>query len=280
MIRKDGLGWIFRFAVLSLYALTCLYPFIWMLSTAFKPGAEALNNPSLLPREGLSAINWRIFADVWRRIDFPIFFFNSVKVSFLVVVGQLLIYSMAGFAFAKLRFVGREFLFYCFLGLLFVPPFAVVLTLVPLEAKLGILNTHLGVILPIINGGAPFAIFLFRNYFKTIPHEIYENAILDGAGEYRIYATIYFPIAKPALATIAIMNFLGSWNALLWPLVCLRDEKLFTLPLGLMYLNTSMFVQYNVLMAGGIITLIPTIFVFMFLQRYYIAGLTAGAVKA
>ncbi|MGE5549873.1 MAG: carbohydrate ABC transporter permease [Bacteroidota bacterium] len=280
MVRENRLGTAFRLVFLTLFAVTCLFPFLWMLGTALKPGTEALNNPSLLPRAGVSAMNWRIFADVWRRIDFPIYFFNSVKVSFFVVAGQLLIYSMAGFAFAKLRFIGRDLLFYGFLALLFVPSFAVVITLMPLEAKFGILNTHLGVILPMINGAAPFAIFLFRNYFKTIPHELFESAVLDGAGEYRIYATIFLPLAKPALATLAIMNFLSSWNALLWPLVCLRDEKLFTLPLGLMYLNTSMFVQYNVLMAGGLIALAPTIVVFLFMQKYYIAGLTAGAVKA
>lgn len=280
MTRENQLGKLFRLASLILFALTCLFPFLWMIGTALKPGAEALNNPSLLPRAGVSAMNWKIFADVWRRIDFPVFFFNSVKVSFLVVAGQLLIYSLAGFAFAKLNFIGRDLIFYGFLSLLFVPQFAVVITLLSLEVKLGIDNTHLGVILPMINGGAPFAIFLFRNYFKTIPHEIFESAILDGAGEYRIYAMIFLPLAKPAMATLAIMNFLSSWNALLWPLVCLRDEKLFTLPLGLMYLNTSMFVQYNVLMTGGLIALAPTIVVFLFMQKYYIAGLTAGAVKA
>ncbi len=280
MVGENRLSVILRLAFLTIIALTCLYPFLWMIGTALKPGAEALNNPSLLPRAGWSAMNWRIFADVWQRIEFPVFFFNSVKISLIVVAGQLLIYSLAGFAFAKLRFVGRDFIFFGFLALLFVPPFAVVITLVPLEAKMGILNTHLGVILPMINGAAPFAIFLFRNYFKTIPHELFESAILDGAGEYRIYATIFLPLAKPALATLAIMNYLSSWNALLWPLVCLRDEKLFTLPLGLMYLNTSMFVQYNVLMAGGLIALAPTILVFLFLQKYYIAGLTAGAVKS
>ncbi|MGE5550553.1 MAG: carbohydrate ABC transporter permease [Bacteroidota bacterium] len=280
MMRQNRSGTIFRLVFLSLFALTCLYPFLWMLGTALKPGTEALNNPSLLPRAGWSAMNWGIFAEVWARIDFPVYFLNSVKVSFLVVGGQLLIYSLAGFAFAKLRFVGRDLIFHCFLALLFVPPFAVVITLMPLEAKLGILNTHLGVILPMINGAAPFAIFLFRNYFRTIPHELFESSVLDGANPYRIYATIFLPLAKPAFATLAIMNFLSSWNALLWPLVCLRDEKLFTLPLGLMYLNTSMFVQYNVLMAGGLIALAPTILVFLFLQRYYIAGLTAGAIKS
>jgi len=217
---------------------------------------------------------------VWNRMNFFKYFLNSLNVAFWALLGINIIFSMAAFAFAKLKFPGNNVLFYFFLGLMFVPGITILVPLYLTLNYLHLLDTHAGMILAMINGASPFAIFLFRNYFRTIPHELFESAKMEGAGIFRILYKIYFPLAVPAMATITTINFLGIWNNLTLPLVMLSSPDKYTLPLAIIYLDQSAFRQWNILMAGSVFAIIPLVLAFFFLQKYYIQGLSAGAVKS
>ncbi|MFF2483445.1 carbohydrate ABC transporter permease [Paenibacillus sp. NPDC058071] len=263
--------------ILAVYGIICLYPFVWMVGTSLKTTQDALANPQSPFPQG--APQWSVFADVWTKLNFSKYFFNSVLVSVVVIVGVVLIYTMMAFSFSKFRYKGKHFVYYTFIALLLVPG---VTTMIPLYinmTNLGLANTYTGIILPMINGAAPFAIFLFTSYFRTIPHEMYESAVLDGCGNFKIYYRIYLPLALPAIGTIAILNFIGSWNNVLWPMIIVNSNDMFTLPMGLMYLDSASFKKWNELMAGALITLMPILIAFPFLQKTYIKGMTVGSVK-
>ncbi|GKX27691.1 sugar ABC transporter permease [Vallitalea longa] len=266
-----------KYLFLLLYALTCLYPFMWMLGTSLKTQQESLLDPiSLFPKGGFQ---WHNYIDVWGKMDFFKYFMNSVIISLGVVIGVVIIYSMVGFALARLNFVGKKVIFFMYISLILVPGITVLIPLYINMTNLGLDNSYLGVILPLINGGAPFAVFLFTNYFKSVPKSLYEAAIIDGCNPFQIYRKIYFPLSMPAIGTIAVMNFIASWNGILWPMIIINNKNMFTLPMAIMYLDQSAFKQWNVLMAGSMFSVIPVIIIFIFLQKFYIQGLTSGSVK-
>jgi len=265
------------YGLLTIWAVICLYPLLWMIGASLKEPMEVMSTYSLLPGDRW---HWETYVDVWNRLKFFKYFLNSVNVTLWTLIGINLIYAMAGFAFAKLKFRGSNILFLMFLGMLFVPGITVMVPLYLTENYLHILDTHFGLILPSINGAAPMAIFLFRNYFRSIPHELFESAKMEGAGVLGILFRIYVPLAVPIIATITTLNFLGSWNNLVLPMIMLNNQNLFTLPLAVQLLDTGVFRQWNVLMAGSLISILPIILLFFFFQKYYIQGLTAGAVKS
>lgn len=263
--------------ILLLLACMFLYPFLWMFMTSLKDSAEALANPAALwPANGL---HWENYVDVWNRLGFFQYFTNTLLATFGTVAAIIVIYTMAGFAFAKLKFKGSKALFVFFLSMMFVPGVTVTIPLYILVNSLGLVNTYLGLILPGINGAGPFAILLFTNYFKGISTELLESGIIDGAGYFRIYVQLFLPLAVPAIATIGIMNFLGTWNSFMWPMLVLTDKAKHTLPLALRALGNSAFVQWNTLMTGAIYNIIPLLIAFLFMQKYYIEGVTSGAIK-
>ena len=271
------------YIIIIAYTILSVYPFLWMISASMKESAEVYTNQSLIP----NSPSLDTLIKTWEDLNFFQHFGNSLFLSGLVIVGVVLFYSLAGYGFAVLPFRGSSFLFGFFVSMLLVPGVTI---LVPLYVMLrlqvpvigpdaGYLQTYIGLALPMINGAGPFAIFLFRNYFRTVPQEIHDAALVDGCSEFRIYWNIYLPLALPAIATIGIANFLGSWNAFAWPSVVLTNDEWFTLPLKLRELDLQQVVQWDVRMAGSFFTILPVLLVFLLLQRYYIAGLTAGAVK-
>lgn len=263
--------------LLLLYGSSCVYPFLWMIGTSFKTPQDALANPQSVIPEGL--FQWSTYSIVWNKLDFKLFFFNSAVVSFFIILGVIVIYSMMAFSFAKFRFAGKKFIYYTFIALLFVPGVTILIPLYINMTQLGLNNSYIGVVLPMINGAAPFAIFLFTSYFRTISHELYESAVIDGYNNFLIYLRIYLPLALPAIGTIAILNFIGSWNNILWPMIIIDAKEFFTLPMGLMYLDSSSFKKWNELMAGALITVIPILISFPFLQKMYVKGMSVGSVK-
>ncbi len=265
------------YGLLLLWSFLCLYPLLWMVGASLKAPMDVMSTFSLFPQ---GKWHWETYAEVWNRLNFFSYFWNSVIVTLSTLIGINVLYSMAAFAFAKLRFPGNNALFVLFLEMMFVPGITVMVPLYLTENYLGILNTYIGLILPSINGAAPMAIFLFRNYFRSIPHELFESAKMEGAGIMRTLLQIYLPLSVPILATLTAINFLGSWNSLILPMVILSDQSLFTLPIGVMLLDSGVFRQWNVLMAGALISIVPILLCFGFLQKYYIKGLSAGAVKA
>jgi len=280
MRKKVAAG--FAYLVMTLFAAACLYPFVWMLGTSLKTSQDALGNPASFIPKGW-ALQFVNYTTAWQGLNNGMSimrsFFNSVSYSVTVLVCVIIIYSMLGFALSTIRFTGRKVVFYLFISLMLVPGMTVLIPLYIVLNGYGLVNSFLGLILPVVNGAGPFAVFLYNNYFSTIPHELYECAEIDGAGKFRTYAQIYFPIALPATATIAVLNFIGPWNDLLWPMIILNDKAKFTLPLAIINLNRSAFTQWNIIMAGSVISVIPVMLVFIFLQRYYIQGLASAAVK-
>ncbi|MFV0400739.1 MAG: carbohydrate ABC transporter permease [Oscillospiraceae bacterium] len=263
--------------ILTFYAVLCLYPFAWMIGTSLKSSQEALGNPQyIFPKQGF---HFETYREVWQKLDFFKYFFNSMTVAITCVVAVVIIYSMMGYALARVKFQGKKVVFYCYLALIMVPGLTVQIPLYLNMVALGMSDTFVGLVLPMINGAGPFAVFLFRNFFLSMSGELYEAAKIDGCSAFRTYSQIYFPLALPVIGTIAVMNFIGAWNGIVWPMIILRSKELYTLQMAVMYLDESSFKQWNVLMAGSVISVIPVIIVFMCLQKSYIQGLTAGAVK-
>ncbi|MGI5184078.1 carbohydrate ABC transporter permease [Dactylosporangium sp. CA-152071] len=262
-------------ALLVLYAAISLYPFLWMVSAAFKDQYEVVAGGHLIPHRP----TLRTIVDTWQELHFFDYFLNSIKVTALTVVLVLAIYAAAGYAFAVLRFPGRTALYRMFMALLFVPGVAVLLPIVLLENRLGLLGGHWGLILPFVNGSAPLAVLMLTNAFEAVPAELREAARVDGAGELRIFGTIYLPLARPVLITIAVLTAIPTWNEYLLTRVSLNDPDTYTLPIALQNLQSGAVQHYNVLMAGALIVVIPVILLFAAAQRYVVNGLM-GAVKA
>lgn len=260
--------------LLALYGLVSVYPFLWMISAAFKDQAEVVRGGHLIPQHP----TLDTFIDTWNKLHFFDFFLNSLLVTLYTVVLTLVIYAAAGYAFAVLRFPGRGLLQKLFVSLLFVPGITVMLPIVVLENKMGILGTHFGLVLPFVNGGAPLSILLMTGAFLAVPTELRDSARVDGASELRIFARVYLPLARPALITVALLTAIPTWNEFLLTRVSLNDQSTFTLPLGLQTLSSENVPHYNNLMAGALIVVIPVIILFLSLQRYFVNGLV-GAVK-
>jgi multiple sugar transport system permease protein len=256
------------------YALVSLYPFLWMVSASFKDQIEVVSGGHLIPdRPTLQTL-----IDTWQQLHFFDFFLNSLKVTALTVILVLVTYSAAGYGFSVLNFPGKKLFYRLFLILLFVPGVTVLLPIVLLENNLGLLGTHWGLVLPFVNGSAPLSILMLTNAFDAVPGDLREAARVDGAGEFRIFATIYLPLARPVLVTIALLTAIPTWNEYLLTRVSLNDPSQFTLPIALQNLQSSAVVHYNTLMAGALIVVIPVIILFLAAQKYFVNGLV-GAVK-
>lgn len=256
------------------YAVVSLYPFLWMVSAAFKTQQEVIQGGHLVPHDPTLTT----LVDTWNRLHFFDYFVNSLKVTGFTTLGVVVIYALAAYAFAVLRFPGQRLFFRLFLVLLFVPGVVVLLPIVLLENRLGILGTHLGLILPFVNGSAPLSVLLLTNAFQTVPGELRDAARVDGAGELRIFGRVYLPLARPALITIALLTAIPTWNEYLLSRVSLNAPATFTLPIALAQLESTNVVQYNSLMAGALIVVVPVVVLFLLTQRYFVSGLV-GAVK-
>lgn len=266
---------VLAFAVLAIGAATMLIPLLWMISTSLKNLAEANAFP---PRWLPETPRWSNYTEIFTRVPFGLFIFNSFKVTILAVIGQLLTCSMAGFVFARLRFRGRELLFLLLLATLMIPP---QVTLVPqylIFRELGWVNTHLALILPFWFGGA-FGTFLMRQYFLGIPQDLVDAARIDGATPIRTYWEIFLPLSVPALATLAIFTFLARWNDLLLPLIYLNDTKLMTVTIGISYFVGQYYADTPLLMAASFVSIVPTILLFVVAQRYFIRGVVLSGLK-
>lgn len=262
------------YAVLALGALVMLLPFAWMLSTSLKTGdATFVMPPQLIPAEPTLVNYGKIFAAV----PMGQFLLNSILVSVISTAIMVLNCAMAGYAFARIKFPGREIVFYAYLATLMIPQ---QVTLVPLFVIMTWLdwgNTYQALILPSSFGA--FGTFLLRQFFLRLPREVEEAAFMDGAGYVRIFFTIGLQLARPALATLAVFAFMASWNSFLWPLIITSDQSMMTLPVGLSFLNGRYTTDWNVLMAGTVIGTLPIVAVYVFAQKYIIQGLATTGLK-
>ncbi|MBN2625321.1 MAG: carbohydrate ABC transporter permease [Spirochaetales bacterium] len=255
-------------------ALTMVIPFFWMVSTSFKALKEVFVFP---PTFFGDKIIWQNYLKVSDRYPFGLFFLNSIKISFFVVFAQLLTSSMAGFAFSRIKFKGREALFSLYLGTLIVP-FHV--TLVPtflIMKYFGWIDSHLSIIIPSLVSA--FGTFLMRQFFLTIPEELENAARIDGCNPAMIYLMIFLPLTKPALATLGVFTFMGIWNDFIRPLVFINSIPKMTVPLGLATMQGMYSTDWPVLMAGTVISLIPVLVAFIAAQEYFVRGVTLSGLK-
>ncbi len=260
--------------VLLLGGLAMVGPFLWMLSTSLKTDAQAyIFPPEWIP----SPIVWQNYVRVWTDLPFARFFFNSTLVAIAVTAGQLLTSSLGAYAFARLDFPGRDRLFLLYLAMMMIPFQVTMIPVFILARWLGMVDNYSGLIVPLLF--SPYATFMLRQFFKTIPKDLEDAATIDGASYFRIYSTIIMPLSKPALAALGIFVFMFSWNNFQWPLIITNSLEMKTLPLGLTYFQGQYAVYWNLLMAGTSITVIPVLVVFFFAQRYFIEGITLTGLK-
>jgi multiple sugar transport system permease protein len=261
-------------------AVIMVGPLYWMFATSFKPASDVFASPPKWIPDPWTLQNYR---DVFSLLPFERYLFNSVLVTTIIVCLNVVLDTAAAYAFAKLRFPGRDFLFYALLLTLMVPFQVNLIPLYRIMVFLHDLNPHLGVdtYFALIAPSAiqVFGIFLMRQYLRSIPDELLESARVDGASEFRILRTIVFPLAKPAMATLAIFTFLAAWNDFLWPLIVTSSDDMRTLPVGLALLSRRNTVNWGHTTAGTMVAAVPMILVFLVFQRRFIEGLTAGAVK-
>ena len=255
-------------------AAVALLPLLWMLSVSFmQPGAASSLPPPLLPSHP-TLENYRQlfgFAGMGRYLS------NSFVIAGGVTLVSLVFNLMAGYAFAKLHFRGRERVFQVLLGALVIPAQVTMMPLFLMLKGLGLVNTYAGVMLPML--ATVFGIFLVRQYARTVPDELLEAARIDGAGEWRIFTRIVLPLLKPIIVTLAIFTFLASWNDFMWPLIIITGQEHYTLPVALAALSREHVQDSELMMAGSVVTTLPVLLLFLALQRYYLQGLLLGSVK-
>jgi multiple sugar transport system permease protein len=257
--------------VLSVAALLSLLPLVWMTLASFMPTGDA--SVHVVPAT-LTTEQYRL---LFSRLDLLRYAGNSVLIAGAVTAVSLLLNSMAGYAFAKLRFAGRDRLFALLLLALVIPGQVAMLPLFLMVKQLGLINTYWGVMIPGL--ASIFGIFLVRQYALSIPDSLLHAARIDGAGELRIYWSIVLPICRPVLATLALFTFMGTWNDFLWPLIVLADQDRYTLPVALANLLGEHAQDTEIMMAGAVLTVAPVVLVFLALQRQYLAGIVSGALK-
>lgn len=270
-----------RWARLTVYVLTFLaaaiaaFPLLWMLASALKSNGQIINpHASLIP----SQLEWGNLVRAWNAAPFARFFLNTAVFSVVTTVGQIATGLLAGYAFAMFDFPGRRILFYTVLSGLMIPFTVVLLPVVQILASVHWLNTYQGLIVP--NLASALGAFLFRQFFLGVPEEIGNAARVDGASEWRVFASIYRPLAQPMVAAFAIIAFLQNWNNLLFPLVVTTSQSLMMVSQGLTIFQANINrVEYNLLMAGSLIAVVPILIVALVAQRKIVDGLTLGAIR-
>ena len=272
--QRERMTRVLLYALLILGAALALIPMVWMVSASLMPSGEASSFP---PHFFPSKPTLEHYTDLFTRLNLGRYLLNSAFVALVVTSASLIINAMAGYAFAKLRFRGRDRLFRALSTGLVLPVQVAMLPLFLLLKNMGLINTYWGVIIPGL--ASIFGIFLVRQYALAIPDEMLDAARVDGASEFRIFWSIVVPGIMPILATLSIWTFLATWNDFMWPLIVLSDSSHYTLPVALANLSGEHVQDTELMMAGSVLTVIPVMLVFLFLQRYYIQGVMAGSVK-
>lgn len=249
-------------------SLFLLSPIWWMISTSLKPMEEIMQfPPTLLPQEW----HWDNYVHTWQSAPFTTYAVNTITITLICVVANVFVNAFIAYGFAKIPFPGKNILFTIVLSTMMIPGFVTLIPQYVLFAKLEWLNTYYPLVVPALFGSA-FNIFLLRQFFQTIPNEMIEAAKMEGANHFYIWRKIALPLVKPALATVAIFSFNGAWNDFLGPLLYVNDESLYTLQIGLQVFKEQASTQWNYLMAGSLLVLLPVIILFFVFQKYFIKG--------
>jgi multiple sugar transport system permease protein len=267
-------GKAFVYLVLGLGTLIILLPLVWTIAASLKSYGELFGNPyGFLPKQWV----WKNYSDVFRAVPFHLYFLNTLKITVVCTIGTIVTAAAAAYAFARLNFPCRDFLFLGYLATLMIPR---QITLVPtflIMRWLGLLDNHLSLILPGIFSA--YGTFLLRQFFLGIPQELEEAATIDGCGYLRRFFQIILPLSKPALATLGIFTLMAQWNDYLYPMIFLNSENQRTLVLGLAIFRGDVDVQWNLLMAAVVMSSIPMVIAFLSAQRFFVEGIATSGLK-
>lgn len=272
--RRLGTGDIIAITLVLLMALMSLAPLYWMVVTAIKEPTLVMKMPPELWPKNPTLDNFR---DLFTRKLLGRWTLNTSIVAVSVTVAQLFVASLAGYAFAKKDFPGKNFLFWLYVGSMMVPSQVTLIPRYILLSRMKLTNTYWGLILPAI--AAPLGVFLMKQFMQSIPSELIDACRIDGASEFRIYTSLIVPLSKPAMAVLGIFTFVAEWNDFLWPLVITNSSEMRTLQVGMAMLQEEMPMAFGTLMAGATYAAIPITIVFLSFQRYFLKGLTVGALK-
>jgi len=290
--KKTGyevLGDVVSYLLLSIGAVTMLIPFIWMLNTSLQDVGILLKGGSLMSLIP-NPIAWWNYIDVWKKIPFARFFLNSIFVAIVVTFGQVFTSSLAAYSFSRLKFYGRDKLFFAYIATMMIPG---AVTIIPLFILLSgyikitlfgrvfellkWMDTYKALTVPAMFSA--YGTFMLRQFFMTLPSDLEDAAKIDGCSFFGIYWRIILPLSKPALATLTTFTFMGSWGSFMWPLIIINSAEKFTLPVGLAYFQGSYGTEWGLLMAGSVIVTLPIILIFVFNQRFFVEGIKLTGIK-
>ncbi len=266
---------IFNHSILIIMVIVCIFPMVWVVSSSLKSQQTVFTDMSLIPSE----MQFENYTRTWQQGNFGDYFFNSVYYTVIVVFGVLFISSLAGFGLTRLKIPGKNIIFIILISTMMIPIPGAFIALYVLLANLGLINTRTGYILCMINGGLPFAIFLFKSFFEGISKDLEDAAKIDGCNKFQLYMKIAMPLSKPIIAIVVIHNALMVWNEYILAMLVLTDRKLMPLQRGLMVFQGTHIADYHLLMAGIAITTIPIIIIYFLMQKHIISGVMAGALK-
>jgi multiple sugar transport system permease protein len=275
-VPRRSVAWPVLYGALVLCGLLAMLPFLWVVSGSLRSLDEIRADPGAwLPHH----VTFDNFVRLFRTEGFAQFLTNSIVVAAIVVVGNIVAASAAGYALAKIDFAGRRIAFGAVMAALMVPFTTVFVTQFVITVDLGLADTLTGIALPSV--ALPMSVFIMRQYAMSVPDELLEAARIDGAGEFRIFFRIFLPLAGPAVATITIMSFLNSWNNFIWPLIVAQSTSSYTLPVGLAATSQAAahVTDYGLMLAGAIVVMLPVLVLFLFLQRYFVQGISGSGMR-
>ena len=262
------------YVILTILAILWIIPLLWAVDTAFKPETETTAIPvSWLPTH----FTFQAFAEVFQAGDLPRWYLNSILTSVVITVLTVVLASMAAFAFSRIPFRGRNATFWLVLAGIMVPAPILIIPLFTVIQSFGMVNSYWGIILPQI--AVSVAVFIFKQFFDGLPHELEEAALMDGASRWRVYWQIWMPLSQPAIAAVAIFAFVASWNNFVWPFIAVTSTDMMTLPIGLATVQTSYGIHYAQIMATAVLGGLPTLIAFLFFQRQIVQGFAGTGLK-
>lgn len=263
---------------LIIIGITMVIPFLWMLSTSLKEPIAVFERHEIWWRNWIpDPIIWYNYVKAWRIVPFARFYLNSIFVAVCVTLGQVMTSSFAAYAFARLKFPGRDKIFFGYLATLMVPYTVIMIPVFVLLSLLGWIDTYKALIIPAIFSA--YGTFMLRQFFMSLPRELEDAAKIDGCNLFGIYLKIILPLSKPALATLTTFTFMGNWMSFMWPLLVISRTELKTLPIGLAFFQSQHTTDWTLLMAASVMVTIPIIIVFVFNQRFFIEGIKLTGIK-
>ena len=262
--------------VLIVLGAAMILPFAWMISTSLKGYHEIFRYP---PKWIPDSPQWSNYLEVWKLAPFGRFYMNSVFVALVTTVGQVITGVLAAYAFARMEFWGRDKVFMLFLATLMVPTQVTLIPTYIVMSQMGWIDSYQALIIPFVS--TAFSVFLLRQFFLTIPKELEEASIMDGCSKLRFIFLVLMPLAKPAIASVSLFGFLGSWNSYLWPLIVINSNRMRTLPIGLRYFVSQQGggSEWHYLMAASLIVMLPVLIVFFAAQKQFIEGIARSGIK-